>query len=61
MHRSTEIPWLTTVARAAPATPMRNWMMQRRSSPTLRQAENTRKNSGALLFPTDRRNTEAML
>ena len=54
IQRTAEIPWERSVAKAAPATPMWNTMMNTRSRTTFRQAEKTRKNSGILLSPTAR-------
>ena len=56
-----EIAWDRFVAQAAPATPIPPRMIKSRSSPTFRQAENIRKNSGTWLFPTARRYAENRL
>ena len=56
-----EIAWDRFVAQAAPATPIPPRMIKSRSSPTFKQAENIRKNSGTWLFPTARRYAENRL
>ena len=51
MHKIMAMPWDRTVASAAPNVPSWNFMMNRRSRPLLRNAENKRKNKGILLLP----------
>ena len=49
-----EIPCASTVASAAPLTPIRNTMINTRSSPILRTDANAKKITGVLLSPKER-------
>ena len=53
--------WETTVATAAPATPICRTMMQKRSRKIFRKAERIRKYRGVLLSPMARRIPETIL
>ena len=53
--------WLTTVAHAAPATPICKGTMNTTSSTTLSKAENTKNTSGVRLSPKARSMLEIML
>ena len=50
-----------SVATAAPSTPMSNWMIKYRSSPTLSKLVSTKKYSGVLLSPSARMMALVML
>ena len=55
------ISWLTAVATAAPATSILQTMIRNRSSTMFTSEASTRKTTGVLLSPRDRRMPLAML
>ena len=61
MHSTAERSWASTVAQAAPATPMPRGTMNTMSSTMFSRAENTSRNMGVRLSPNARRMLEIML
>ncbi len=60
-QQAPDTPWEITVAQAAPCTPIWRFTMKKRSSPTFRKDDITRKITGVLLSPRARMTPEVIL